>query len=536
MSARPERDTPAWRFRAHAHDALRPPVRGARAGADRRRRRPGQLLDITAPGLLDPTTARRAGRPGPRAIRCTSRRWPTRSRPRRSARAPGRSPRDAPPLPPSLDALLVARMDRLDPDARALGQTAAVIGREFPARVLERVAGPRAVRGRPARPAPVRRRPRGAPVPRARVQLPPRPAPGGGPRHADPGPRGPLCARGWRRCSRSCSPTRSTSGWRCSPTTTPRAGTSRGRSSTSTARRDARRGVGPARRGRPAVASGPSGSPSGWTTRRRRAACGSGSARRPDERRAARQREHRPTPRAAGERRGPASAPTRSRASLRPPAPSRGRSTADDMPVALRLIGRSDGGDDEDWRRLRAAAAAAARVEDAASCPGLRGRRGRRLAVPRPRLVRRRLAGRSARGGPRAVRRARRCASSCGSRAGSMRCTARARPRRRAAGSVLFDGDGRALLVAGRRPSAETERRPRSAAGRRGADAGQRHLRAGGARPGTASPAERHGAGRPRLGDRHGARGGPGPRPQSAAMFAQMLRTAGRATPTGCSG
>ena len=32
-------------------------------------------------------------------------------------------------------------MDRLDQDARTLGQTAAVIGREFPARVLERVAG-----------------------------------------------------------------------------------------------------------------------------------------------------------------------------------------------------------------------------------------------------------------------------------------------------------------------------------------------------------------------------------------------------------
>ena len=32
-------------------------------------------------------------------------------------------------------------MDRLDQEARVLGQTAAVIGREFPARVLERVAG-----------------------------------------------------------------------------------------------------------------------------------------------------------------------------------------------------------------------------------------------------------------------------------------------------------------------------------------------------------------------------------------------------------
>jgi class 3 adenylate cyclase len=44
-------------------------------------------------------------------------------------------------LPPALETLLVARIDRLPPEARTLVQAAAVIGREFPVRVLERVAG-----------------------------------------------------------------------------------------------------------------------------------------------------------------------------------------------------------------------------------------------------------------------------------------------------------------------------------------------------------------------------------------------------------
>ena len=45
------------------------------------------------------------------------------------------------PLPPALEGLLVARIDRLPAEARTLLQTASVIGRDFPARVLERVAG-----------------------------------------------------------------------------------------------------------------------------------------------------------------------------------------------------------------------------------------------------------------------------------------------------------------------------------------------------------------------------------------------------------
>jgi class 3 adenylate cyclase len=140
MSSRPERDTPAWQFRAHAmthfghrfEELALDPIADEAAG---------QLLDITASDLLDPATreeliARAEGNPlyleemahalGAETIR--PRAWTV-----TVGAAPG--------MPASLDALLIARMDRLDAEARALGQTAAVIGREFPARVLERVGG-----------------------------------------------------------------------------------------------------------------------------------------------------------------------------------------------------------------------------------------------------------------------------------------------------------------------------------------------------------------------------------------------------------
>ena len=45
------------------------------------------------------------------------------------------------PLPPALENLLVARIDRLAEGPRRLAQIAAVLGREFPVRVLEHVAG-----------------------------------------------------------------------------------------------------------------------------------------------------------------------------------------------------------------------------------------------------------------------------------------------------------------------------------------------------------------------------------------------------------
>jgi class 3 adenylate cyclase len=139
LSARPERDTPAWAFRAHAmtqfghrfEELALEPIDADAAG---------QLLDITAPGMLDPHTReelvhRAEGNPlyleeMAHALEADG------IRPRAWTVTVG-----ATPLPPSLDALLVARIDRLDADARALGQTAAVIGREFPARVLEHVVG-----------------------------------------------------------------------------------------------------------------------------------------------------------------------------------------------------------------------------------------------------------------------------------------------------------------------------------------------------------------------------------------------------------
>ncbi len=44
-------------------------------------------------------------------------------------------------LPPALERLLVARIDRLSEGARRFAQVAAVVGRTFPVRVVERVAG-----------------------------------------------------------------------------------------------------------------------------------------------------------------------------------------------------------------------------------------------------------------------------------------------------------------------------------------------------------------------------------------------------------
>jgi predicted ATPase len=42
-------------------------------------------------------------------------------------------------LPPSLEGLFIARIDRLPPEARRLAQSAAVVGRSFPVRILERL-------------------------------------------------------------------------------------------------------------------------------------------------------------------------------------------------------------------------------------------------------------------------------------------------------------------------------------------------------------------------------------------------------------
>jgi class 3 adenylate cyclase len=50
-------------------------------------------------------------------------------------------------LPPALETLLVARIDRLPPEARAVAQVAAVVGREFPVRIVERVTGSTSLEG-----------------------------------------------------------------------------------------------------------------------------------------------------------------------------------------------------------------------------------------------------------------------------------------------------------------------------------------------------------------------------------------------------
>jgi hypothetical protein len=51
------------------------------------------------------------------------------------------TPSTAAELPPALEALLVARIDRLEPEPRRLAQVAAVVGREFPVSVAAAVAG-----------------------------------------------------------------------------------------------------------------------------------------------------------------------------------------------------------------------------------------------------------------------------------------------------------------------------------------------------------------------------------------------------------
>jgi len=51
------------------------------------------------------------------------------------------TPSTAAELPPALEALLVARIDKLEPNPRRLAQVAAVVGREFPVSVAASVAG-----------------------------------------------------------------------------------------------------------------------------------------------------------------------------------------------------------------------------------------------------------------------------------------------------------------------------------------------------------------------------------------------------------
>ena len=137
-------------------------------------------------------------------------------------------------LTPTLESLLVARIDRLPPGARRLAQVAAVVGRRFPHRVLEHVADTENLDGELAMllRADIIREFRRYPEPEyvfrhgllrtASLTTLPR--------------RGAVsCTAPSASRSRRSSWTRSTTTWRCSPTTSRGATTSGRRSTTSSA-------------------------------------------------------------------------------------------------------------------------------------------------------------------------------------------------------------------------------------------------------------------------------------------------------------
>ncbi len=524
MSARPEPDTPAWRFRAHAMTnfghrfeeiALEPIADGAA----------GQLLDITASGLLDPTTrdelvTRAEGNPlyleemayALEAEEIRPRAWTV-------------TVGTAPALPASLDALLIARMDRLDPDARTLGQTAAVIGREFPARVLERVSGrerfeagmPGLLRSGVVRE--VRRYPEleysfrhGLLQEAARSTL-------------TQARRAAVCARVAEVFEELFADSLDE---RMEMLAHYHAQSGNLSKALDYLDRSAERAEEWGQRDE-AVRL--------WRRALR-------VAERMDDGRAAERLRERlgdaaEAPELPARELGPApEQPAAARTRIGPytlegVAPTVGAVaralTADDMPVALRLIGRSDDGDDEDWRRLRAAVAQAARVEDRSLAPGLRadeadGWRYLVLAWCERGSLADRLAGGRAPSAEETVRIVVRVARGLDAlhRAGVVHGGVGAE-------SILFDADGRALLA----PVATSP-------GKSGAPEAQ-----GGAEPTPASDVYELAA----IAQACLARSGtvsddlewaigtalaadPAQRPQSAAMFAQMLRTAGRATPT----
>ena len=139
VSARPETDTAASALPRPRHDALRPPLRRAGGAADQRgRREPAAGHD--PPGIARPPLPPRARHPGRGQSAVPggdgARPRVEELRPRTLTITAGTLP-----MPPTLEALLVARIDRLDHEARALGQLAAIIGRHFSAMLLTRVAG-----------------------------------------------------------------------------------------------------------------------------------------------------------------------------------------------------------------------------------------------------------------------------------------------------------------------------------------------------------------------------------------------------------
>ena len=138
-------------------------------------------------------------------------------------------------LTPTLENLLVARIDRQADGPRRLAQIAAAIGRTFPVSVLERVSGEAHERG--AQGAAARRdRPRGESLSRARVHIYARSPARGRALDADVHAKTRALRATSQRHSRRSMPSRSTSTSSASPTTTRRRGRFRRRSSTRSAR------------------------------------------------------------------------------------------------------------------------------------------------------------------------------------------------------------------------------------------------------------------------------------------------------------
>jgi class 3 adenylate cyclase len=139
VSARPETGTAAARFRAHAmtHFAHRCEELTVQPISDEAASR---LLDVILTGPLDQHSHRELidrAEGNPLYLEEMARGLGSEElRPRTLTITAGTLP-----MPPSLEALLVARIDRLDHEARALGQLAAIIGRHFSAALLTRVAG-----------------------------------------------------------------------------------------------------------------------------------------------------------------------------------------------------------------------------------------------------------------------------------------------------------------------------------------------------------------------------------------------------------
>jgi len=526
MSSRPDHDTPAWRFRAHAMTnfghrfeeiALEPIADGAA----------GQLLDITASGLLDPTTreelvARAEGNPlyleemayALEAEEIRPRAWTV-------------TVGTAPALPASLDALLIARMDRLDQDARTLGQTAAVIGREFPARVLERVAGAERFKAglsgllRSGVVREVRRYPEleysfrhGLLQEAARSTL-------------TQARRAALCARVAEVFEELFADALDE---RMEMLAHYHAQSGNLSKALEYLDRSAARAEEWGQRDE-AVRL--------WRRALR-------VAERMDDPKAANRLRERlgeaaedPEPPAERDHAQVGEPPVSTRTRIGPytvegVAPTPGAVaralTADDTPVALRLVGRSDGGGADDWRRLREAAARAARVEDRSLVPGLRadeadGWRYLVLAWCDGGSLADRLAAGRAPSADETIRIVVRVARGLDAlhREGIVHGGVRA-------GSILFDGDGRALLVPVA-TSPEKSGAPEAQAGAAPTPASDVYelaaiAQACLARSGVVSDDVKWAIGTALATD-------PAQRPQSAATFAQMVRTAGRATTTG---